>query len=44
MGAEFAGKGANVLFGPGVNLARLPNGGRSFEYLSGEVSVSESDH
>eukprot|EP01046_Picozoa_sp_COSAG06_P070474 COSAG06_NODE_19727_length_825_cov_0.815427_1_plen_69_part_10 len=23
-------------FGPGVNVARIANGGRSFEYLSGE--------
>lgn len=36
MGEEFAGKGANVQFGPGVNVARIANGGRSFEYLSGE--------
>lgn len=36
MGAEFYGKGANVQFGPGVNVARVANGGRSFEYLSGE--------
>jgi beta-glucosidase len=36
MGAEFAGKGANVLYGPAVNVARIANGGRSFEYLSGE--------
>jgi beta-glucosidase-like glycosyl hydrolase len=36
MGSEFAGKGANCQFGPGLNLARIPNGGRSFEYLSGE--------
>ena len=36
MGKEFSGKGANVQFGPGANLARLPNGGRSFEYISGE--------
>jgi len=36
LGEEFYGKGANVQFGPGVNLARLPWGGRSFEYLSGE--------
>ena len=36
MGLEFSSKGANVQFGPGVNLARIPNGGRSFEYLSGE--------
>ena len=36
LGAEFAGKGANVMFGPGLNVQRLPNGGRSFEYGSGE--------
>ncbi len=36
MGEEFAGKGANVQFGPGANVARIANGGRSFEYLSGE--------
>lgn len=36
MGNEFYGKGANVQFGPGVNVARVANGGRSFEYLSGE--------
>ena len=33
MGEEFAGKGANVQFGPGANIARVANGGRSFEYL-----------
>ena len=32
MGREFSGKGANVQFGPGANLARIANGGRSFEY------------
>ena len=36
IGAEFWGKGANVYFGPGLNVARLANGGRNFEYLSGE--------
>ena len=36
MGNEFAGKGANVAFGPAVNVARIANGGRSFEYVSGE--------
>ena len=36
LGAEFAAKGANVMFGPGLNVQRLPNGGRSFEYGSGE--------
>ena len=36
MGLEFARKGASVQFGPGLNLARIANGGRSFEYSSGE--------
>ena len=35
MGAEFSAKGANCQFGPGLNVARISNGGRSFEYLSG---------
>ena len=36
MGQEWYDKGANVLLGPGVNLARLPNNGRLWEYVSGE--------
>jgi len=36
IGAEFRGKGANVLLGPGVNVHRTALGGRNFEYLSGE--------
>ena len=36
MGQEFVGKGANVQLGPGLNLERVPNDGRNFEYLSGE--------
>jgi beta-glucosidase len=36
MGKEFAGKGANVQLGPGVCLARIPQNGRNFEYISGE--------
>jgi len=36
MGGEFARKGATVMFGPGVNVARVPVAGRLFEYLSGE--------
>jgi beta-glucosidase len=36
MGDEFAGKGANVFLGPGVNVARVPRNGRNFEYQSGE--------
>ena len=35
-GREFALKGANVQLGPGLCLARTPNGGRAFEYMSGE--------
>ena len=36
MGAEFFAKGANVQLGPGLNVARVPNDGRNFEYCSGE--------
>ena len=36
MGKEFHGKGANVQLGPGLNVNRIPTGGRNFEYLSGE--------
>lgn len=36
MAREFAGKGANVWLGPGLNVLRMPWNGRSFEYLSGE--------
>ena len=35
MGEEFLDKGANVQLGPGVNVARVPNNGRNFEYISG---------
>merc|ERR1719326_425269 len=36
MGDEFYRKGANIQLGPGVCLARVPNNGRNFEYISGE--------
>ena len=36
IGEEFRGKGANVALGPGLNVARVPWNGRTFEYLSGE--------
>jgi beta-glucosidase len=36
MGLEFYQKGSNVQLGPGLCLARIPTGGRNFEYLSGE--------
>ena len=39
MGAEFAAKGANCQLGPGLNVARVPGGGRNFEYLSGVTVV-----
>ena len=35
MGREFREKGANVLLGPGMNVARVPKNGRNFEYVSG---------
>ena len=33
MGVEFAGKGANVQLGPGLNVARVPHNGRNFGLL-----------
>ena len=39
MGLEFWSKGTNIQEGPGVNIARIENNGRTFEYLSGEDPV-----
>lgn len=36
MGREFYEKGSNIQLGPGLNVARVPRGGRNFEYISGE--------
>jgi len=36
LGQEFYRKGAQVLLGPGMCVARVPLNGRNFEYLSGE--------
>jgi len=36
MAVEFKGKGANMFLGPGIGFARVPTGGRNFEYLCGE--------
>mmetsp|Transcript_70862 Transcript_70862/g.219858 ORF Transcript_70862/g.219858 Transcript_70862/m.219858 type:complete len:709 (-) Transcript_70862:97-2223(-) len=36
LGSEFAGKGANGILGPSVNVHRVARNGRNFEYLSGE--------
>lgn len=33
IGAEMRGKGINIMLGPAVNLARVPWGGRLYEYL-----------
>jgi beta-glucosidase len=41
MGQEQYAKGTNVMLGPGVNLARVPWGGRNFEY-QGEDPVLAS--
>ena len=34
MGNEFAGKGANVFLGPGMNVARVPVNGRNFSIVA----------
>lgn len=36
MGSEFYEKGAHLQMGPGVNVVRVPQNGRAFEYISGE--------
>ncbi|CAE8583990.1 unnamed protein product [Polarella glacialis] len=36
LGEEFAGKGANAILGPSVNVHRVARNGRNFEYISGE--------
>jgi beta-glucosidase len=47
MGAEFAGKGANVDLGPTANIVRDPRWGRAFEtygedpYLSGQIASAD---
>jgi beta-glucosidase len=39
MGQEFHDKGAHVMLGPGMNVQRVQENGRGFEYLSGEDPV-----
>ncbi|WP_426506133.1 discoidin domain-containing protein [Dactylosporangium sp. McL0621] len=47
IGAEFAGKGANVALGPTLNIVRDPRWGRAFEtfsedpYLTGRMTASD---
>jgi len=48
-GIEHWGKGIDMVFGPTINIDRLPNWGRSFEvfgedpYLTGQLAVSNID-
>ena len=42
MGAEFFGKGVNVMLGPGTCLARVPLNGRLYEYYSEEPFLSSA--
>eukprot|EP00935_MAST-01C_sp_MAST-1C-sp1_P000813 g813.t1 len=39
MGEEWWGKGTNFFEGPGLNVMRIPQNGRTFEYISGEDPV-----
>lgn len=39
LGAEFRGKGANVILGPGLEVQRVARDGRGFEYLSGDDPI-----
>lgn len=36
MGRDCRARGIHILLAPGVNINRMPNGGRNFEYISGE--------
>ena len=36
IGIEFGERGANLIYGPSLNVHRVANGGRNVEYLSGE--------
>ena len=38
--SQFAAKGASMQLGPGMCLARVPNDGRNFEYIAGEVHAA----
>ncbi|MBN2048831.1 MAG: glycoside hydrolase family 3 protein [Spirochaetales bacterium] len=40
IGAEFRSHGIALLLGPGVNICRLPTGGRNFEYFSEDPHLS----
>ena len=40
MGQEFRDKGVNVILGPGMNLLRVPRGGRNWEYYGEDPYVA----
>lgn len=40
MGQEAKTRGKDILLGPAVNITRIPNGGRTFEYLSEDPLLS----
>lgn len=42
VGEECRAKGVHVLLGPGVNLYRVPQGGRNFEYLGEDPFLASS--
>src|SRR5205823_1254439 len=42
LGAEFAGKGRNIVLGPTVNILRVPNWGRAFETFSEDPTLSSA--
>jgi hypothetical protein len=44
LGSEQRGKGMQVMLGPGVNLARVPVGGRNFEYLGEDPVLASAPH
>jgi beta-glucosidase len=43
LGAEFAGKGANVILGPSVNVHRVARNGRNFECAQRESNSHPPD-
>ena len=36
MARDCRARGIHILLAPGINISRVPNGGRNFEYISGE--------
>jgi len=42
IGGEFRRKGVSILLGPGVNICRVPTGGRNFEYFGEDPFLAGS--